>query len=64
MSTLLDLMALDPLKCTRKDITEIIAFFREKRKQFNMGNLTAGKVKAPSAKLTEALKLAPTDLDL
>lgn len=64
MSTLLELMSADPMKMTKEDIKQIIHFYRERRAQFNLGNITAGNVKPPSPKLAAAIKLAPSDLDL
>lgn len=46
MSDLNTLMELDPLRFEEKDIDTVILAFREKRRFFNLGNLTAGKVAA------------------
>lgn len=59
MSDLLELFARDPLKYTKEDIKQIVAFYREKRKQFNSGGILAGKVKPAPAKakaLADAIK--------
>lgn len=65
LTTIAELFRLDPLKCTRQNITDLVVFFRDRRKQFNLGNMTAGKTKAPSAKATEILKsVKVAELDL
>lgn len=57
MSDIQILMATDPEKLTRSDITAIIAEFREKRAAFNAGNLRAGstKVKPASSKEVDSI---------
>jgi hypothetical protein len=55
MSTLAELFARDPLQVTRQEITEVmVAEFRKKRAQFNLGAAQAGSTK----KLSEATKAA------
>lgn len=56
-STLAELFALDPLKYSEQDLDRIIAEFRDKRKQFNLGNLQAGSTKPKSAKAEASLEL-------
>lgn len=55
-STVIELMSRDPHDCSKQDIEEIVKYFREKRKQFSLGNMTAGKVKAPTVKEAEAIE--------
>lgn len=65
MSDLTELFSRDPLKYSRADIQQIIAVYREKRKQFNAGGTLAGKAKPATKKasaLAEAIK--SNDLDL
>ncbi len=61
MSTLIELMARDPNKCTREDIVAIVQAFRDRRKQFTIGNLSAGSTKAPTAKVAETMKAVKAD---
>ena len=65
MSDLTELFARDPLKYSKQDVQQIIAVYREKRKQFNAGGTLAGKAKPVSAKtkaLTDVIK--SDDLDV
>ena len=64
MTTLSELFARDPNNCTRDDIKEIIKAYRERRAQFNLGNLSAGKVKEPTSKMKELSKEVNVELDL
>ncbi len=51
MSDIAELFSRDPLKLTKTDIGEIVAYYRERRSQFNLGDKTAGatkKMKAPA----------------
>lgn len=62
---LTELFARDPLKYSKADVQQIIAIYREKRKQFNAGGTLAGKAKPVAAKsraLTDAIK--SNDLDI
>lgn len=61
MSDLAELFARDPRSYSDADLDELIAKYREARKSFKLGNMTAGKV--PSAKQQAALELA-SRLDL
>ena len=63
-STLSQLFALDPNKCTKNDIQEIIKAYRDRRAQFNIGNMSAGKIKAPSAAMQQLEKVAKIEIDL
>ncbi len=54
MSDLTELFARDPLKYSKQDVQQIIAIYREKRKQFNAGGTLAGKAKVVAPK-TQAL---------
>lgn len=58
MSDLSIIFALDPEKCTRENMAELVAAFRARRGQYTLGNSSAGSTKAPSAKEAEALKAA------
>lgn len=65
MSTLMEIMQRDPNKCTREDMVVIVQTFRDRRKQFVIGNMSAGSTKAPSAKVQEVLNAVKSDdLDL
>jgi len=61
VSTLIELMSRDPNKCTREDIVAIVQAFRDRRKQFTIGNLSAGSTKPPSAKVAETMKAVKAD---
>ena len=63
MTDINELMSRDPTKCSDQDIDEIVRIFRERRKQFDLGNMIAGKTKPVSAKTAEAMK-AVGKLDL
>lgn len=54
-ATLIELMSRDPHDCSKQDIEEIVKYYREKRKQFSLGDMKAGKTKAPTAKEAESL---------
>ena len=58
-----EIMAEDPLKMTREDISEIIAEMRKSRKNFVAGNLRAGSTKPKTEKQKQAVDLA-AKLDL
>lgn len=63
------IFATDPLQLTKDDITALIAKLRDSRKQFTLGNQSAGKMKAavPSKKAQQAqaaLAGLKVDLDL
>lgn len=64
MSDLQTLFAMDPEKCTKENIKEIVLAFRERRTQFNLGNASAGSTKAPTARESEALKAVGGKLDI
>lgn len=61
--TMTDLFMLDPLEMTNEDIDEIIARYREKRRDFLSGPAprTAAKKASAKPKATDGLNL---DLDL
>lgn len=63
MTDINELMGRDPLKCSDQDIDEIVRVFRERRKQFDRGNLIAGRTKPVTAKTAESMK-AVGKLDL
>lgn len=58
MSSLSDVFALDPNKCNRTHVDEIVAEFRRKRAQFNLGDLQAGSTKPLKPATVENLKAA------
>lgn len=49
MTEIAELFDRDPFTLTREDVGAIVAYLRDSRKQFNLGNRTAGK--APKKKL-------------
>lgn len=61
MSDLAELFARDPNKCSKQDIAKIVAAFRERRKQFNMGGTLAGKVVQIKGKAAETAKAIASD---
>lgn len=61
MSDIAELFRKDPMSCTKPDIRAIVAFFREKRGQFMLGNKQAGKV---VTKLTAKEEAASKAVDL
>lgn len=64
MSDMAELFARDPLKHTRESIDEIIAYYRQARANFNLGEKSAGstkKAKAPA--MPKGEKLSSLDLD-
>lgn len=65
MSDIVALMQLDPFKCSKQDIAEIVKFYRERHNQYNLGAKTAGSIKAPTGKAVETAKaIASNDLDI
>lgn len=64
-TTLSQLFSKDPFKATKDDRKALIAAYRERRKQFNLGQASAGNVNKPLAKATAAvMKEVKTDIDL
>jgi hypothetical protein len=63
MSTVAELFARDPLKHTRKDVEEIVAYFRSTRKDFKEAGVRAKSTKTLTAKEQEA-KSTGLDFDL
>lgn len=57
MSDLQTLFARDPLSLSRQDLETIVRELRERRKQYNLGNQSAGKAKPQSAKAEAAKKV-------
>lgn len=66
MSDLTDLFAQDPLTYTKEkgELSQIISEFRQRRKQFNIGNLKAGSTKPLTAKQKDLAKLDLGEIDL
>lgn len=62
--TLAQLFSKDPNKYTLQDRRALIAAYRERRKQFNLGQLQAGSAKAPSAKTLAVMKEVKADISL
>lgn len=64
MSDMAELFSRDPLKHTRESIDEIIAYYREARKAFQLGEKSAGSTKkAKAAGPDKGPKLTSLDLD-
>lgn len=61
MSDIAELFARDPLKLTKAEIKDIVAFNRANRAQFNLGNIKAGKA---VSKPKVSAKLAGLDLKI
>jgi hypothetical protein len=54
MTDINELFKRDPLKLSReKDIPEIVAYYREKLQQFNLGDKNAGATKKKGEKITD-----------
>lgn len=66
MSELIDIFRKDPLDCSKQDIQAVVGAMRDRRAQFNLGNMSAGKVNVKETpKVAEANKAANlADLDL
>lgn len=65
MSDLTELFSRDPLKYSKQDIQQIIAAYREKRKQFNAGGTLAGKASVVKPKTKALLDVVKSgDLDI
>lgn len=65
MSDILSLMQLDPFKCSKQDIAQIVKFYRERHAQYNLGSKTAGSIKPVAGKAAVTAKaIASDDLDL
>lgn len=63
MSDMAELFSRDPLNHTRESIDEIIAYYREARKNFNLGEKSAGKTPKAKAEKAAGPKLTALDLD-
>lgn len=61
MSDLTELFSRDPLKYSKQDVQQIIAIYREKRKQFNAGGTLAGKAKTITPKAKALLDVVKSD---
>lgn len=61
MSDLSRIFALDPNKCTRTDIAQIVQAFRDRRAQFELGNMKAGSTKPVTGKMAELMKSVKSD---
>lgn len=65
MSDIVALMQLDPFKCSKQDIAEIVKFYRERHNQYNLGGKSAGSIKQPTGKAAETAKaIVSNDLDI
>ncbi len=64
MSEISELFQRDPLSLTKPDIDQIIAYYRDARAKFNLGEKSAGSTKKMAAKgSTSAEKLDAKGLD-
>lgn len=61
MSDINELMRKDPLSCSKIDIQTVVAVYREKRAQYQLGNKMAGRT---SVKLTAKETAAASVVDL
>lgn len=52
-----ELMERDPLHLTDQDLDQIVAYLREKRQQFDLGDKTAGNAKKAKAEAPPNLSL-------
>jgi hypothetical protein len=64
MSTLAELFARDPFKCTKEDIAAIVQAYRQKAYQFKTAGVSAAAVKTSSKTKQLADAIATKDLDL
>jgi hypothetical protein len=65
MSTISELFSRDPLLLTKEEVSkEIVAYFRERRAQFNLGAQQAGSTKKISAKAQEIVKNVKVEIEL
>ena len=62
-STISELFARDPFKCTKDDIKSIIQFYRDQRVKFKLKELSGPASKALTAKQAEVKTIA-VDIDL
>lgn len=63
--TIAEIFSRNPLNLGRKDIRSIVAFYRSRQKQYNLGNMSAGAKTKVTPKAAAALALAPDiELDL
>jgi len=63
MTDIARLFAEDPLSLTKENIDEIIAYYREARKNFNNGEKAAGSTKKMKAEAGPKAKVEKLDLD-
>lgn len=68
MSTLSELFATDPLQLTKENIDEIIAYMRDARARYALGDKSAGNTKkvaktaAPKTKSANPIDISDLDL--
>lgn len=62
MSDMAELFSRDPLKHTRESIDEIIEYYRGARKNFLLGEKSAGSTKKAKAPKADGSKLGSDDL--
>jgi len=58
MTDVSEIFSRDPTSCSRDDIAQLVIAFRERRKQFLIGNATAGRTKPPTAKAQQSVQAA------
>ena len=63
-TTLAQLFSKDPNKYTKEDRHALIAAYRERRKQFNLGQMQAGSAKPLPAKTAAVMKEVKTEIAL
>ena len=57
-----ELFSRDPLKMSQQDLDSIIAYLRNARAQYNLGEKSAGNMKPTKAKKSPAEKVSSIDL--
>ena len=62
MSDIQAIFQKDPLHLTREDLAEMVAYYREKRNQFNLGDTQAGSAKRLKKSETPAVKMSVDDI--
>jgi phage tail tube protein FII len=63
-SALAELFSRDPVKCTDQDIAALVAAYRDRRKQFDLGNMKARSSKPATGKAAAITKAINVTLDL
>ena len=63
-TTLQQIFSMDPNKCSKQNILDLVEAYRARRKQFDLGNMKAGSSKPLTGKAVEVAKAITTTLDL